>query len=116
MVPLQHVEPERLRRLLDAVLLVGSDLDLAAMLRRIAEAAAALVDARYCAVGVLDPAGTTLTEFISVGVDDETYRAIGEMPKGRGLLGTLITEATPLRLADLSQHAGSAGFPSEHPP
>src|SRR5205085_2387813 len=115
MVPLEHVEPERLRRLLDAVLLVGSDLDLAAMLRRIAEAAAALVDARYCAVGVLDPAGTTFTEFITVGVDDEVYDAIGALPKGRGVLGKLINEAKPLRVADLGEHAERAGFPSHHP-
>jgi hypothetical protein len=66
---------------LDAVLMVGSDLDLHAMLGRITEAAVALADARYGALGVLDESGTELADFIIVGVDEETHRAIGHRPK-----------------------------------
>ena len=61
--------PDQLRQLLDAVLTVGSDLDLPAVLDRITRAAVELVDARYGALGVLDPSHTRLAEFITVGVD-----------------------------------------------
>ena len=66
--------PRSLRQLLDAVLTIGSDLDLPAMLRRIVESAVDLVDARYGALGVLDDTGTRLSEFITVGIDDDDQR------------------------------------------
>jgi signal transduction histidine kinase len=108
--------PRSLRRLLDAVLTVGSDLDLPAMLQRLTQAAVDLVDARYGALGVLDEAGRRLTEFITVGVDDATRAAIGPPPEGHGILGLLIVEARPLRLPDLREHPDSYGFPPHHPP
>jgi signal transduction histidine kinase len=108
--------PDRLRQLLDAVLTVGSDLDLPAVLQRITAAAVDLVDARYGALGVLDPSGTRLTEFITVGVDEATRAAIGHVPEGHGILGLLIVDARPLRLPDLRRHADSFGFPPHHPP
>ena len=95
---------------------VGTDLDLPAMLRRIVEAAVDLVDARYGALGVLDENGSRLAQFITVGLDDETYKAIGHLPEGHGILGLLIVEAEPIRLPDLSEHPDSAGFPPHHPP
>jgi two-component system, NarL family, sensor histidine kinase DevS len=105
-----------LNRLVDAVMAVASDLDLAATLQRIVDAARELVDARYCALGVLDASGGTLAEFIVAGIDADTYRAIGDLPKGHGILGLLITDPRPLRLADLTEHAASFGFPPNHPP
>jgi signal transduction histidine kinase len=108
--------PRSLRQLLDAVLTVGSDLDLPAMLRRIVESAVALVDARYGALGVLDESRTRLAQFITVGLDDETHRAIGDLPEGHGILGLLIVDAKPLRLPDLREHPESFGFPPGHPP
>jgi signal transduction histidine kinase len=105
-----------LRRLLDAVLSVGSGLDLPTIMRRIVEAAADLVDARYGALGVLDAAGTSLAQFLTVGIDDETYEAIGNVPEGHGILGLLIIDAKPLRLPDLTKHPDSHGFPPHHPP
>lgn len=107
--------PRSLRQLLDAVLAIGSDLDLPAMLRRIVQSATALVDARYGALGVLDDARTRLAQFITVGVDDETHRAIGRLPDGHGILGLLIADAKPLRLPDLHEHPDSFGFPPNHP-
>jgi len=107
--------PTSLRQLLDAVMAIGSDLDLGATLRRIIEAATALVDARYGALGVLDAERTALVEFITVGIDDETHRAIGELPQGHGILGLLIRDPRPLRLPDLSEHPDSFGFPPNHP-
>jgi signal transduction histidine kinase len=112
----EHAGPRGLRQLLDAVVTVGSDLDLTSVLQRIIESAVALVDARYGALGVLDDGGTGLSQFITVGIDDEARRAIGPLPKGLGILGLLIAEAHPLRLADISEHPASAGFPPNHPP
>ncbi len=108
--------PRSLRALLDAVITVGSDLDLGAVLRHIIESAVALVDARYGALGVLDESGASLAQFITDGLDDETYRAIGPLPKGHGILGLLILEPRPIRLPDLHEHPDSFGFPPHHPP
>jgi signal transduction histidine kinase len=105
-----------LRQLLDAVLTIGSDLDLPAMLQRIVESAVELADATYGALGVLDDTGTRLAQFITVGIDDETHRAIGHLPEGHGILGLLIVDAKPLRLPDLTEHPDSFGFPPNHPP
>ncbi|MQA07674.1 MAG: GAF domain-containing protein [Pseudonocardiaceae bacterium] len=101
--------------LLEAVLAVGSGLELDATLRRIVHAATELVDAQYGALGVFADDGS-LAEFIYVGIDDETRNQIGHLPEGRGLLGLVIDEAKPLRLEDLSTHPASAGFPENHPP
>jgi signal transduction histidine kinase len=107
--------PRRLRQLLDAVLSVGSDLDLPAMLQRIVQAAVDLVDARYGALGVLDDSRARLAQFLTVGIDDDTHTAIGHLPEGRGILGLLIVDAEPLRLPDLREHPDSYGFPPGHP-
>lgn len=111
-----HAGPAALRRLLDAVLSIGSDLDLESVLRRIVEAATELVDARYGALGVLDETGTRLDRFLTVGVDDATRAAIGPLPKGHGILGLLIVDPEPIRLPDLREHPDSFGFPPNHPP
>ena len=108
--------PRSLRQLLDAVLAIGSDLDLPAMLRRIIGSAVELVDATYGALGVLDESRSRLAEFITVGIDEEGRRAIGDLPQGHGILGLLIVDAKPLRLPDLTEHPDSYGFPPNHPP
>jgi signal transduction histidine kinase len=86
------------------------------MLERIVHSAVDLVDATYGALGVLDDTGTRLAQFITVGIDDETHRAIGHLPEGHGILGLLIVDAKPLRLPDLNEHPDSYGFPPNHPP
>ena len=103
------------RRLLDAFLPVASDLSLPVVLRRIVEAATELVGARYGALGVLSP-DRTLSDFITVGIGDDEHRAIGTLPEGQGILGLLILEPRPIRLADLTEHPDSFGFPPNHPP
>lgn len=108
--------PRQLNQLLDAILTVGSDLDLPAMLRRIAHSATDLAGATYGALGVLDESHTRLAQFITVGIDDQTYEAIGDLPEGHGILGLLILDAKPLRLSDLRSHPDSYGFPANHPP
>jgi signal transduction histidine kinase len=108
--------PISLRQLLDAVMAIGSDLDLEVTLRRIIEAARTLVDAEYGALGVLNPERTGLSEFITVGINDEDRRKIGALPNGHGILGLLIADPRPLRLPDLNEHPDSYGFPPNHPP
>ena len=102
--------------LLDAVMTVGSDLDLNSVLRHIVQSATTLVDARYGALGVLDESGERLSQFITVGLTDDERRAIGDLPKGQGILGLLIVDPQPLRLPDLQEHPESYGFPPNHPP
>jgi signal transduction histidine kinase len=107
---------DRVHALLEAVVSIGSDLDLETVLRRIIEAATALVDARYGALGVIGEDGEHLAQFITVGVTEEEIEAIGHWPHGHGLLGLVIKEPRPLRLPDISAHPESSGFPGSHPP
>lgn len=100
--------------LLDAVVAIGSGLDLDQTLRRIVEAAADLVDARYGALGVLDSSGS-IGQFLTTGLPDAEVEGLGEPPHGLGILGLLVTDPRPLRLADLTTHPASVGFPDGHP-
>lgn len=112
----RSVDPDRLRQLVDTLVTIGSDLDLPAVLERIVQGAVDLVDARYGALGVLDPSRTRLAQFITVGVSDEERARIGPPPEGHGILGLLILDAEPLRLSNLNQHPDSYGVSSNHPP
>jgi signal transduction histidine kinase len=107
---------DRVHSLLEAVLSVGRELDLEQALRSIVEAAAALVDAEYAALGVIGPDGRRLSAFHTVGVTEQQIARIGHYPEGHGILGELIRHPEPLRLAKLSQHPASYGFPPHHPP
>ncbi|BEL07687.1 GAF domain-containing sensor histidine kinase [Actinoplanes sichuanensis] len=107
---------ERLRALLDAVVGIGTDLDLNSTLQRIVEAACALADARYGALGVLAPDRNSLSDFVTHGIDPAAHAKIGDLPHGRGVLGLLITEPKPVRLPDITKHPNSFGFPPHHPP
>ncbi|WP_307841534.1 sensor histidine kinase [Streptomyces endocoffeicus] len=106
---------DRVHTLLDAVLAIGSDLELEVVLQRIVESAVSLVDAEYGALGVLGEEGT-IKQFLTVGIDEETIAGIGHYPRGEGILGLLIRHPEPLRLANLARHPSSVGFPSGHPP
>jgi len=108
--------PDQLRRLLEAVVSIGSELSLSEALRRIVRVATDLVDARYGALGVLDETATRLAEFITVGIGDDERDAIGHVPEGHGVLGVLIVDPKPLRLPDVRMHPDSYGFPPNHPP
>lgn len=115
---IEHIVVEtrsRVDALLDAVLSVSAGLDLDQTLRQIVRAATKLADARYGALGVLGADGM-LTEFIYEGIDDATRELIGPLPTGHGVLGVVIDEAKPLRLADIANHPASVGFPPNHPP
>jgi signal transduction histidine kinase len=110
------VQLDRLRVLVDAGIALSSELSLDAVLRRLTETAASLTGARYAALGVIDPSGQGLERFVTTGVDAETYAAIGDLPRGRGLLGVLIHEAEIVRLHDIADDPRSVGFPPHHPP
>ena len=109
-------EQDRLRSLVQAGIAVSSELSLDGVLQRILEAAAELTEARYAALGVLDRSGRALERFLTHGIDPETHAAIGDLPRGRGILGVLIHDATPLRLSDLTKDPRAVGFPPHHPP
>jgi signal transduction histidine kinase len=105
---------DRSHSLLEAIVAVGSELDLNAVLYRIIEAAVTLVDATYGALGVIGE-GERLSQFLTVGIDEQTRAGIGALPAGRGILGLLIREPRPLRLSNLPDHPNSFGFPPGHP-
>ncbi len=106
---------DRVHSLLDAVLSIGSDLDLATVLRRLAEAAANLVDARYAGLGVIGE-NDRFAEFIPVGLSEEQARLLAKFPYGKGLLAVPSRERRALRLNDLQNHCSFHGFPEGHPP
>ncbi len=112
---LESTSPKQLRRLVEIGIALSSELSLEVVLRRLIETAVELTGARYGALGVIDRLGTGLEQFITVGVDDATQATIGDLPRGRGILGVLIRDREPLRLADLSHDPRSVGFPPGHP-
>ena len=109
-------DDHRLSRLIEVGRSLLSELDLDVVLDRVLETARELTGARYAALGILDERRRELAQFLTRGVDEATHRAIGDLPRGRGILGLLIEEPQPLRLADLGEHPRSYGFPPGHPP
>jgi signal transduction histidine kinase len=108
-------DDHRLSRLIEVGRSLLSELDLDVVLDRVLETARELTGARYAALGILDERRRELAQFLTRGVDEETHRAIGDLPRGRGILGLLIEEPVPLRIADLGDHPRSYGFPPGHP-
>src|SRR5829696_8226332 len=106
----------RAGRLLDVGRSLIAELDPEAVLDQLLEVAVELTGARYAAIGVLDENREQLERFLTRGVDETTHRAIGDLPRGRGVLGVLIRDPRPLRLADVGAHPESYGFPLAHPP
>src|SRR5215218_8870848 len=115
-MPEPVLDEPRLRRLIDAGRGLISNLEVDAILQHLLDVAREVTGARYAAVGVLDDRREALGRFVTAGVDEATHRAIGDLPRGRGILGLLIAEPRPLRLADLGEHPRSYGFPPGHPP
>ncbi len=105
----------RLRGLLRANQSIVGNLTLPVLLNRIVQAACELTHARYGAIGVIDPAGGALEQFVYVGIDDQTAARIGHLPEGKGLLGALIKDPQPIRLHTMTDDARSVGFPANHP-
>ncbi len=115
-MPGPRLDQARLQRLIQVGRALVSNLDLETVLGHVLEAARDLTGARYAAVGILDADRERLERFITLGIGDEDRERIGNLPEGRGVLGVLITEPKPLRLAKVGDHASSYGFPKHHPP
>jgi signal transduction histidine kinase len=113
---IHEIDEERFRRLIDIGSSLLSELDLEEVLKSVVEAARELTGARYAALGVLDRERRELERFINVGIDEATRREIGNLPRGRGVLGELIREPAPLRLHNVDAHPHAYGFPPGHPP
>jgi signal transduction histidine kinase len=112
-VELRDVE---LRKLLDVGRALVAELEVETVLRHVLETAREVTGARYAALGILDERKEELERFVFVGIDEETRRVIGPLPRGHGVLGELIRHPEPLRLPDVTQHTRSYGFPPGHPP
>jgi signal transduction histidine kinase len=109
-------ERSRDKMLIEAGLALAFEQDLDSVLQRIVEIAAELTEARYCALSVLNAAGTRIERFITYGISPEDRAAIGNLPVGHGILGLLIEERKAIRLPDISSDPRSYGFPPHHPP
>ena len=107
---------ERFERLLTAGVEIFSEHSLERVLQRVVDAAREVVGARYAALGVLSPDGTSLVQFVTSGITQAERDRIGDLPRGRGLLGLVIREPAPIRTADINRHAQRYGFPPHHPP
>jgi signal transduction histidine kinase len=108
-------EDQRTRRLLEVGRALVTELDLSVVLDRVLQTARELTGAHYAALGILNEQRTELEQFLTSGVDEEIHKAIGELPRGRGLLGVLIKDPRVLRLGDVGQDPSSYGFPAGHP-
>ncbi|MBV9822282.1 MAG: GAF domain-containing protein, partial [Actinobacteria bacterium] len=106
----------KLNGLLAANEAILGHLELPVLLRQIVHAACTLVDARYGALGVINPHGDGLEQFVYEGIDEETATLIGSLPRGAGLLGALIEDPRPIRLGRIADDPRSVGFPPNHPP
>ncbi|MCY7303656.1 MAG: GAF domain-containing sensor histidine kinase [Thermoleophilia bacterium] len=104
------------RALVEAGIAITSELSLDAVLQKLVRIAAELTDARYSALGVIDRSGLELERFVTHGLDDATRARIGDLPRGKGILGVLIADARPMRLDDLMTDPRAVGFPPNHPP
>ena len=109
-------DERRLLGLIEAGRGIVSELETEAVLDRVLQVARDLTGARYAALGVLDDERRNLERFITVGIDGETRARIGNLPRGRGVLGLLIDDPRPIRIADVGSHPSSYGFPAGHPP
>lgn len=110
------LDERQLQRLHDVAKHLVSELELEAVLRQVLETARDLTGARYAALGILDQPQSQLERFLVVGIDELTKKRIGPLPRGRGVLGELISNPSPLRLKNVDEHPRSYGFPSGHPP
>ncbi len=113
-------EGARVRRRFESLLSAGvaifSEHSLERVLQQIVDSAREVVGARYAALGVLGPDRATLSQFVTSGLTQAERERIGDLPRGRGLLGLVIREPQPIRSADINQHPQRYGFPPHHPP
>jgi signal transduction histidine kinase len=112
----ERLDERQLQRLIEVGRSLVAELDLEAVLNRLLAVAREVTGARYAAIGILDDRREGLERFIYTGIDERTRQMIGDLPRGRGVLGLLIENPTPLRLSRVGDHPRSYGFPPGHPP
>ncbi len=112
---ISKLDQDRLRRLIEAGRSVVAERELEGVFSRLLDVARELTGAPYAAIGILDEAREHLADFITAGIDPHSHGIIGDLPRGRGVLGLLISNPVPLRLADVGGHIRSYGFPPGHP-
>lgn len=105
----------RLRRLVQAGIRINAEHALDAVLQVVTDSARDVIGAHYAALGILDVTGTELDQFVVSGVSPEQAEQIGHPPTGKGVLGLLIADPRPLRVADVGKHPKSHGVPAHHP-
>lgn len=108
--------PEPLHRLVEAGIRINAEHSLDAVLQAVVDSAREVVGASYAALGVADASGTELARFVTSGIGEDVANRIGHLPTGKGVLGLLLTDPHPLRLADIAKHPKAVGFPPAHPP
>src|ERR1017187_10654457 len=108
-------EQSCIRQLLDVGRGLVTELDLDILLDRVLQTAREITGARYAALGISNEQRTELEQFRTSGVDEDTKRAIGDLPRGRGVRGARIEHQQPLRITEVGQHPLSYGFPAGHP-
>jgi signal transduction histidine kinase len=106
---------DRPERSLTVARALTSELDLSTVLDEILETARELTHARYAAIGVRDDGRGGFTQFATAGIDDATRAAIGDLPRGVGVLGLMSDRPEPTRVDDISHDPRSYGFPVGHP-
>ncbi|MGH2630168.1 MAG: GAF domain-containing sensor histidine kinase [Actinomycetota bacterium] len=114
-VPGDPIATQRDHALIEAGMILASELSVDAVLQHIIDLAVEITDARYGALGVLTPDHRAIDEFLTVGITPEERAAIGDPPVGHGVLGVLIEEAGPIRIRDVTSDPRSVGFPPNHP-
>jgi len=110
----EHLQ-QRLERLVEAGIRINAERELQRVLQEVTDSARQVIGARYAALGVLDQEGIAISMFVTSGLSPEEHARIGALPTGKGVLGLLMSDPRPLRLADLSKHPKSSGFPDNHP-
>jgi signal transduction histidine kinase len=101
--------------LLSTGLDIFSERTIDSVLQHVVDGAREVVGARYAALGVLSTDGSSLSNFVTSGIDEAARQRIGALPHGRGLLGLVIRQAKPIRTADINRHPKRCGFPAHHP-
>ena len=103
-----------LERVSQVVLAVARQLSTRDVLQMIVRSASSLVAARYAALGVPDDRGS-FGEFVVDGIPESQQRAIGPVPRQHGMLGVLLREGRPIRVADIRADSRFEGWPAAHP-
>ncbi|HET7621574.1 MAG TPA: ATP-binding protein [Gemmatimonadaceae bacterium] len=106
---------DRLRQLEGATSVLITEASLVGVLQRVVEVAGQVTGARYAAIGVLGPDRKILESFTTYGTHPAREGAADSSRSDHDILGLIVREARPVRLADLIARADSRGLPATNP-